>query len=170
MKTLVCNCCNGTKKVQSIIEGIDYNCPDCGGHGFIPLSGDFWFYKPGNGRRPAQIALVQQIGDNWRVTKFDQRGPVTHWEDSNEKIMGEIDGFLKAQKTAPKMLDFWSGRKDWSDGIASMEILAIMNLFTFKGKSGIDLWAKLVEYDNTAERLAYARNAKMEHFPKEPIW
>lgn len=77
---------------------------------------------------------------------------------------------MQAQKTAPKMLDFWSSKQDWNDGIASMEILAIVNLFSFKGKSGIDLWAKLAEFDNTIERLTYARNAKREHFPKEAIW
>lgn len=73
------------KKFSQLLKKLTITAQIVRGHGFVPISGVFWFYKPRNGKQPEQIAVIQQIGDNWRVTKFDRRGPITHYETCNKK-------------------------------------------------------------------------------------
>lgn len=104
--------------MTSIIDGSMYTCPMCGGHKFLP-EGDsiYWFWKPRNGRAPEQIAFVRTEGDGrWRVAKFDPRGPVTHNIEPAENILYEVKGF-RLSKVAPKLLDYWSQRPAWRDGM-----------------------------------------------------
>lgn len=164
-KLSVCPHCNGSKTIESIISGESYRCSDCGGYGFIPVSGTFWFYQDGEHPR---IVMIQEVDDKWRVSIFDQDRPLSHYSNDAAHIFGEVKGYQLAQMRAPVILDLWSMQSRWDNGIKKAVLMATINLFSFHGK--YELLYSIYEIDDLDKQLIIACQLRKEHFPNEAIW
>lgn len=163
-----CQHCDGSGYRHSRIEKRSYRCRQCAGFGKIPLApGQWWFYRSRNGRQSDRIALLDMRADGQKLTVWDREGPVYHVENFRY-IMEDLLPYRLAGPTAGRMLDQWSTRPAWVNGIKRQTRLAYWNLLHQKQ----ELWEPLRQLCRLPlpDQLAGMARLKAKHFPTQDIW
>lgn len=130
---VVCQRCNGSGQVPSIIEGVPLSCGGCGGHGEVPegTSGSSGFYRGGANPTIALLSFDEEE-DRYRISFFDQSGPYRHSLRGRDEVMRELSGFRRTE-TSLRLLDYWATRPRWEEGLRRMILRSHYNLFSFHG-------------------------------------
>ncbi len=165
MITQICERCSGEGYQKNPLDGEFYSCPSCGGHGETPVSGDTWFYRPREGKRGPEIAHIHQDTDGrFIIDYWDERGPRGKSIEPAETAYYELRYFKHSPKVVPKLLDYWSTRPTWHEGLKQLEVVALFNLLS----SG-NFWKEACEAHgrNLDETLANLQTLKAKHMPDE---
>lgn len=163
---LECKECDGTGMVHSVLEEVQVTCWNCGGHKQIPSGDGSQTYFRSNGKGLQHVAVLHRALEDeskWRVTVYCQSGPFTHKVRSAEKVMAELERFLESD-TAAKLLDYWSTKPRWEQGIKRAYICATANALPSK------LASQLWQTEDVDEAEALATKLRREHAPDVTIW
>ena len=168
MITETCTRCDGAGYKENKIDGEFYPCACCGGHGETPVSGDPWFYRSREGKQGPQIAHIHPGDDGHFIIDFwDERGPRGKSVEPAKTAFYALRHFKHSPNGTPKLLDYWSNRPAWQEGLKQLEVVALFNLLSVGG-----FWREACEAHgrNLDETLANLKALKAAHMPNEYIF
>ena len=124
-----CDVCNG--KGTYINNYVDWlmPCENYGGFGSLPddKSKAYQFHEyPTNNLLTERIAILHWFNDEWRLSVFYPRGPLTHLAEKTQKyelsgIMTYLTGYhYSVDGEAGKLLDIWATKPIWNEGLKEL--------------------------------------------------